>query len=164
MNIALRQHTLDTSAIEIRLATLDDIPALMPVLEEFFHATPWSERGLTFQHDKVENALRLVIGRGVQPYLLALDRGEIVGCLSWHYWSDFCEPIAVMDETYIKPEYRRSDLARKLVRLSMFIAQGDNARVMNFPLASGLKETRTFVNMLRKFGCEMTGVMMTKVL
>jgi hypothetical protein len=165
MNIALRHRQTDTSAIDIRLAVLEDIPAMVEVLGSFFHETAWGKRGITYLPEKVAKALEFVIVHKTQPYLLARDEdGEIVGVISWHYFRDFCDPIAVMDETWVRHDYRRTNLARKLTALSIYMAQGDGAHIMNFPLCSGLEETRTMVNMLRKFGCEMTGVMMTKVL
>src|SRR5262249_38461263 len=153
MNIAVRPRQLRTSAIEIRLGELADIPALIEVLGQFFHETTWAKRGLTFDAEKVEKALQFCAVHKTQPYLIARSGDEIVGLISWHYWSDFCEPIAVMDETWLRADYRRTDLGRKLVALAIYMAKGDGARLMNFPLCSGLDETRTYVNMLRKFGC-----------
>jgi GNAT superfamily N-acetyltransferase len=164
MNIALRHRQTDTSAIEIRLASLDDIPAMVAALRAFFDETPWGARGVSFDAESVERFLQFSTPRGSQPYLLALDHGRIVGLISWHYYRDYTDPIAVMDETYVAPDFRRTNLARKLVALALHMANGDGARIMNFPLCSGLDATRTYVNMLRKFGAEMTGVMMTKVL
>ena len=106
--------------------------------------------------------LQELIERKTTPHLVAfdmLDDERMVACISWHYDLQYTkEPIGVMDETFVLGPYRRTNLGRKMVALALHIAEGDNCRVFNFPLASGLPETKSYVNMLRKFGGEICGV------
>lgn len=164
MNIALQhRRPTATSHIEIRLAELRDIPQVVDMLHDFFHQTPWKEC-CEFERERVSEFLAFSIPKGSQPYLLAFEGERLVGLISWHLYLEACSPIAVMDETYVEPEYRPTNLGRKLVALALHMAKGDGARVMNFPLASGFRETKTFVNMLRKFGAYPVGVIVSKIL
>lgn len=165
MNIALRHRVpIDTSHIEIRLLRQEDIPQAVELLHRFFHETPWADK-LEFSRERTAMYMTNSTTKGTQPYLLALDGDKLVGLISWHFYNEACSPIAVMDETYVLPEYRKTTLPRKLVALALYMAKGEGgAAVMNFPLASGFKETKSFVNLLRKFGAEVTGVIVTKVL
>lgn len=43
----------------LRLATIDDVPALLPMMEEFFLSSPYSD--LTFDHDGALEALHVAI-------------------------------------------------------------------------------------------------------
>jgi len=161
MNIALRslRRSTDTSHIEIRLATHDDVPAIAQMFGAYFHATQWAYF-LSYDEDKTIKRLHELIAGKRSPHLLAFDGHRLVGVLSWHYDNAYVrEPIGVMDETYVDPEYRHTNLGRKLVGLALHLAHGDGAPVFNFPIASGLPETRTLVNMLRKFGGEVCGVL-----
>lgn len=163
MNIALRHKRTNTSDIEIRYATAEDIPALVDVLDTFFHESQWKAY-LTYDREKVTRSLEHLIPTHRQPYLLAFEDGKIVGLISWHLYGDFTDAIAVMDETYLAPRYRTTDLGRKLVALALYLAEGEGARIFNFPLASGQKETATYVNMLKKFGGVECGVLVRVML
>jgi GNAT superfamily N-acetyltransferase len=165
MNFAPRhiRRTTDTSHLELRLAEQRDIPQVVEMLHRFFNETPW-RTCLEFANERVADFLAYSIQKGSQPYLCAFDGDRLVGLISWHLYIEACSPIAVMDETYVVPEYRRTTLGRRLVAVASEWAKASGARVMNFPLASGFDETRTFVNMLQKFGARPVGVIMSMVL
>jgi len=160
MNIALRhvRRSTDTSHIEIRRAELKHVPKLARLFGEYFYETQW-QVFLTFNEQKCIARLSQLVSQEFTPHLVALDHGEIVGVISWHYDLQYTdEPIAVMDETFVLPQYRSSDLGRKLVALALHIAAKHGAVVMNFPIASGLPSTKTLVNLLRKFRGEICGM------
>jgi predicted N-acetyltransferase YhbS len=160
MNIALRhvRRSTDTSHIEIRAATPDDAPEIARLFGEYFSSTQW-QHFLTFDEAKTTARVRELIEGKKTPHLLAWDGDKVIGILSWHYDCQYvAEPIAVMDETYVDPEYRQTDLGRKMVAIALYFAKLDNAAVFNFPIASGLPSTRTLVNLLKKFGGEICGV------
>jgi N-acetylglutamate synthase-like GNAT family acetyltransferase len=160
MNIAVRRirRSTDTSHIEIRRAELKHVPRLVRLFGEYFYETQWG-MFLTFDQDKCAARLSQLVQQEFTPHLVALDNGEIIGVISWHYDLQYTvEPIAVMDETFVLPPYRQSDLGRKLVALALHIAAKHKAPVFNFPIASGLPSTATLRNMLRKFGGEICGV------
>jgi predicted N-acetyltransferase YhbS len=160
MNIAQRhvRRSTDTSHIEIRLATHDDVPELARLFGAYFHSTQW-QHFLTYDEAKTAKRLHELIEGKRTPHLLAFNGGDMIGVISWHYDSQYVtEPIAVMDETFVSPEYRQTDLGRKLVALALYFAKEDGAAVFNFPIASGLPSTKTLVNMLRKFGGDICGV------
>jgi len=152
--------SIDTSHIEIRFAEHKDVPAIAQLFGAYFHATPW-QHWLQYDEQKTINRLHQLIDGKTQPHLLAFDGHELVGLISWHYDSAYVtRPIGVMDETYVHPQYRRTNLGRKLVALALAFAKEDDAAVMNFPIASGLPEMKTLTNMLKhKFGGEICGIL-----
>jgi GNAT superfamily N-acetyltransferase len=73
--------------------------------------------------------------------------------------------MAVMDETYTTPEYRRTDLGRRLVATVIDLARGDGCKVINFPICSGMPSQNSLMNMVgRHFGAEPVGMIFRKVL
>ena len=160
MNIALRdvrRLSIDTSHIEIRLMTHDDVPDVVRLFDTYFHESQWPPY-LTFDAVKVKNRLHDLVERKSHPHLLAFDNGEVVAVMSWHYDAQYTEPIAVLDEVYALKPYRHTNLGRKLIGLALWMAHRESAPVFNFPIASGLIETKSLVNCLRKFGGEICGV------
>jgi predicted N-acetyltransferase YhbS len=161
MNIAVKnvvQRTTDTSHIEIRRAQLEHVPRLARLFGEYFYETQWG-MFLTFDEQKCIRRLSQLVQQEFTPHLVAFDGERIVGIISWHYDMQYTtEPIAVMDETFVLPPYRSSNLGRKLVGLALHMAAKHKAPVFNFPIASGLPSTATLTNMLRKFGGEICGV------
>jgi Acetyltransferase (GNAT) family len=162
MNIAqrnVRRQSIDTSHIDIRMMEHDDVPDVVRLFDQYFHETQWT-RYLMFDPAKTKERLHQHIDGKRTPHLLARDNGHLVGLISWHYDTQYTDEIAVMDEVYCLKPYRRTDLGRKLVALALYLAKGDDAKVFNFPVASGLPETATLINMLKhKFGGEICGVL-----
>lgn len=164
MNIAARALKSATPHIELRLATKDDVAKIVPFLAVFFARSRWAEN-LAFHSDRATQYLEHTIPLNYAVYILALDGDELVGLISYHTYKVFTDPMAVMDETYVLPHLRRTDLGRRLVYLAMHMAKGDGCKVMNFPVSSGMYEQRSLINMLvRHFGCEPMGLLLRKVL
>ncbi|MHC2536989.1 GNAT family N-acetyltransferase [Bradyrhizobium diazoefficiens] len=164
MNIAARGLKSATPHIELRLATNDDVAKIVPFLAHFFGRSRWAEN-LAFNSARAQSYLSRAIPSGYAVYVLALDGERLVGLCSYHMYNVFTDPVGVMDETYVVPELRRSDLGRRLVHLALHLAKGDGCKVMNFPVASGMYEQRSLINMLvRHFDCEPMGLLLRKVL
>jgi GNAT superfamily N-acetyltransferase len=168
MNIATRElskaRRTSTPHIEVRLGRTEDAPKVVDLVELFFHRTPWA-RVIKFKREGAEKWLNFAIGSGYAPHALAFDGEELVGMCSYHVFSTYTDPIAVMDETYVLPRLRRTDLGRRLVGLAIDLAKADGCVVMNFPIASGLPEQNSLMNMVgRHFGAEPIGMIFRKVL
>jgi GNAT superfamily N-acetyltransferase len=135
------------------------VPALVRLFGMYFAATRWGDF-LSYDEKRAAPRLLQLISQKYTPHLVAYDRDELVGIMSWHYDIQYTnEPIGVLDEVFVMPAYRRTDLGRKLVALALHIAAKHGAAVFNFPIASGLPETKTLANMLRhKFGGVYCGV------
>jgi GNAT superfamily N-acetyltransferase len=168
MNINTRPSELrarrrtSTPHIELRLARKEDAVKIAPFLGAFFARSRWSET-LTFHEGKALDYLERVIGSGYAPYVLALDGDELVGVCSYHTYDVFTDPIAVMDETYALPRYRRTDLGRRLVGLAIEMARAEGCKAINFPIASGMPEQNSLMNMVgRHFGAEYIGMIFRK--
>jgi GNAT superfamily N-acetyltransferase len=168
MNIAaskmLSQRRCSTPHIEVRLAVLEDCEKVAAFLGYFFARSRWAEC-LTYDEAKALAYLKQAIPNGFAVYVIALEADELVGLCSYHTYSFFTDPCAVMDETYVVPRLRRTDLGRRLVFLAMHLAKGDGCKCFNFPIASGMREQRSLMNMVqRHFGAEPMGVIFRKVL
>jgi GNAT superfamily N-acetyltransferase len=137
---------------------------IAPFLGSFFARSSWAQH-LSFHEAKALAYLQRVISNGYAPYVIALDGDELVGVCSYHVYDVFTDPLAVMDETYVVPRLRRTDLGRRLVYLAIHLAKGDGCKVMNFPIASGMPEQNSLMNMVgRHFGAEPIGMIFRKVL
>lgn len=153
-----------TPHIELRLAKIEDAPRVASFLGMFFARSKWAET-LTYHEGKALIYLQRVIGTGYAPYVIALDDGELVGLCSYHTYDVFTDPIAVMDETYVVPRYRFTDLGRRLVALAIEMARGEGCKAINFPIASGMPEQNSLMNMVgRHFGAEYIGMIFRKAL
>lgn len=153
-----------TPHIEVRLATIDDAPSVLDFIEMFFHATPWSS-AMKFNRKSAGEFLPRAIGSGYAPHAVAFDGDEMVGMCSYHIYAVYTDPIAVMDECYVLPRLRMTDLGRRLVGLAIDLARADGARVMNFPIASQLPAQNGLMNMVgRHFGAVYCGMIFRKEL
>ena len=159
-----RSRQTATPHIELRLARVEDAVKIAPLLGAFFARSQWAN-DLAFHEGKALSYLQRVIGSGYAPYIIALDGEELVGVCSYHTYDVFTDPIAVMDETYVVPRYRFTDLGRRLVALSIEMARADRCKVINFPIASGMPEQNGLMNMVgRHFGAVPIGMIFRKVL
>ena len=169
MNMAVplptaKRRTTATPHIELRMATVDDVEKVVAFLGVFFARSRWADN-LNFHTKKATRYLFGAIGSGYAPYVIAMDGDELVGLCSYHTFDVFTDPIAVMDETYVVPRYHRTDLGRRLVAMILALAKAEGCKVMNFPIASGMPEQNSLMNMVgRHFGAEYIGTIFRKVL
>lgn len=168
MNMAVRDpHTkrnTSSSHIDIRLGKAADARMIARFLGEFFAVSRWADN-LTFDAGKATNFLHQTIDSGFMVYLLAMEGEEMVGVCSYHVWDVFTDPIAVMDETYVVPKYRFTDLGRRLIATVLSLAKGDGCALMNFPICSGMAEQNSLMNMVgRHFGATPVGMIFRKAL
>ena len=151
-------------AIELRLATVDDIDDLVLLFATFFRESHYQPY-LQFDAAVAAKYLRAAIGSGFSPHILATHNGRIVGVGCYHLDSSFASaPLAVMDEIYALEEYRGTPVGRALVATMLDLAKRDGATCIHIPLTSGHKAMPSLVNLFRKFGAEIIGVVMRKVL
>lgn len=168
MNMAVRDPRIKrkttTPHIELRMAGVDDVGQVVDFLARFFARSRWADN-LTFHGEKAARYLTGAIGSGYAPYVTAWDGEELVGLCSYHTFDVFTDPIAVMDETYVVPRYHRTDLGRRLIAMVLALAKAEGCKVMNFPIASGMPEQNSLMNMVgRHFGAEYVGTIFRKVL
>lgn len=168
MNIATRDlhktRNTNSSHIDIRLAKTADARMIAAFLKEFFAVSRWADN-LTFHEQKATRFLEYAIDTGSSVYLIAMDGEIMVGVCSYHTWDVFTDPIAVMDETYVVPKYRFTDLGRRLVANVLNLAKGDGCVLMNFPICSGMAEQNSLMNMVgRHFGATPVGMIFRKAL
>jgi hypothetical protein len=154
-----------TPHISVRVGTPADVGAIVDLLERFFCMTIWAQN-MKFNRPGAEQYLSYAIPAGFAPHALAFDGDELVGLCSYHLYTAYTDkPIAVMDETFVTPRLKRTDLGRRLVGLAIDLARADGCAIMNFPIASGLPAQNSLMNMVgRHFGADYVGTIFRKVL
>jgi GNAT superfamily N-acetyltransferase len=158
------ERTQTKPAIQLRLASVADIPALVALFQVFFNESHY-QPALQFSADVCTKYLTSAIGSGFSPHIIAVDGDKIVGVISYHFDESFsATPLAVMDELYALPAYRGTPVGRALVGACMDLMKSDGATCAHIPLTSGHAAMPTLVNLFKKFGAEEIGVVMRKVL
>lgn len=158
------KRTVRTPHINIRMAESKDAAMIAEFLGNFFEVSAWSKY-LKYHRERTQAYLEVAVGTEFAMYVMAMDGDEMVGVCSYHVFAVFSEPMAVMDETYTTPKYRRTDLGRRLIATVIELARGDGCKVMNFPICSGMKEQNSLMNMVgRHFGAEPVGMIFRKKL
>jgi GNAT superfamily N-acetyltransferase len=161
---AAQQKSQSYPAIELRLASVADIDALVLLFATFFRESHYQPH-LQFDPAICAKYLRAAIGSGFSPHIIALDEDKIVGVISYHFDSSFsATPLAVMDEVYALEEYRGTPVGRALVAAMLDLIKSDGGTCIHIPLTSGHKAMPSLVNLFKKFGAEEIGVVMRKVL
>jgi GNAT superfamily N-acetyltransferase len=151
-------------AIELRLASVNDVDDLVVLFATFFRESHY-QPALQFDPAICAKYLRAAIGSGFSPHIVATHDNKIVGVISYHIDSSFsAQPLAVMDEVYALKEYRGTPVGRALVATALDLAKHDGATCIHIPLTSGHEAMPSLINLFRKFGAEVIGVVMRKVL
>ena len=169
MNTAPRElrspkRTVRTPHIDVRMGVKSDAPAIIALLQQFFSMSPWN-RHMSFKPERALPYVEHAISTGYEPHVLAFDGEELVGMCSYHLYSQYTDPIACMDECFVLPRLRFTDLGRRVVGLAIDMARADGAVVMHFPIASQMKAQNSLMNMVgRHFGAEPIGMLFRKVL
>jgi len=151
-------------ALVLRMATVDDVPALVDLFDRFFHETQYAAH-MEYSRDNSARYLEHVIGTGMSPHILAVLEDTVIGELSYHIDRSFCvEPMAILDEFYVIPEFAGTPVGRALVAAAMDICRNvEGANCFHAVLSSGHKRARTLVNLFKKFGAQEIGTVMRKV-
>ena len=151
--------------IECKLATLEDIPAIVALGEHFFKESQYSYLGIEFSDKVTEMALYETIKGGMFPIILALKNDKIIGGISIIY--DYCfseRPVAVLQYIFVEKAFRRGIVGRMLVHHAMEIAKGDGATAFFAPINSGTKHVRSLANLFQKGGFLPSGVILSRSL
>jgi GNAT superfamily N-acetyltransferase len=150
--------------VELRMATIEDVPKLVDLFDRFFEETHYADH-LDYSPDNSRRYLAHVIGTGMSPHILAVLGGDVIGVLSYHIDRSFCaQPLAILDEVYVIPEFAGTPVGRALVSSAMDICRDvEGANCFHAVLSSGHKRAKTLVNLFKKFGAQEIGTVMRKV-
>jgi len=165
----LHEHVLSGAvmphpAIMLRMATLDDVPQLVDLFDRFFQETQYASH-LEYSRENSRRYLEHVVGTGMSPHILAVLDGTVVGVLSYHMDRSFCtQPLAILDEVYVIPEFAATPIGRALVSAAMDICRDvEGANCFHAVLSSGHKRAKTLVNLFKKFGAQEIGTVVRKL-
>jgi GNAT superfamily N-acetyltransferase len=150
--------------IALRMATVEDVPQLVDLFDRFFHESQYASH-LEYSRENSRRYLEQAIGTGMSPHILAVLDGAIIGELSYHIDRSFLvEPMAILNEFYVIPEFAGTPVGRALVAAAMDICRDvEKAKCFHLVLSSGHKRARTLVNLFKKFGAQEIGIVMNKV-
>lgn len=152
-------------AITIRLATIGDVDELTVLAMTLLRESPTYLQVFRCNPTATTKYLRIAIGSGCCPHMVAVHDGRIIGVISYSLDSSFSDgKCAVMGELFVYKEFRGTPAGRMLVWTAMDLAKNDGATAMHIPIAGGHACVPTLKNMLRKFGAEEIGVIYRKVL
>jgi len=149
--------------VQLRLATVDDVDALLDLFETFFAESGYHDGGIEFDRERAKHYLTQAISTGHEPHIIApLPDGSIAGSISYEIDHQFSKkPFATLGEVYARPEYRRSGIGRALIGSAMDMAKHvDHATCLHIPITSGHETVPTLVNAFRRFGAEQIGIIM----
>jgi len=138
------------------------VPELLELYRAFYEEAVYKDF-LEYDEERVDATIFAGIINDQRPHILAIVDESIVGFIS--YWFDRTfskEPCMVLLEFYVHPDFRRSALGRGLLGLAIQEGQREGAKAFHAPVASGMKEVRSLVNMFMKAGFSPFGVMMRR--
>ena len=162
---ASRRRQKAYPAIEIVLATLDDVDGIVELAMTLLRESPIYNQLFPCNPEATRKHLKLAISTQAMPYVIAKHEGRVVGSISWTFDDSFSDSkCAVLGDLFAYREYRATPVGRALVATAMDLAKQDGAVAMHIPIAGGHEAVPTLVNMLKKFGAEPIGIIMRKVL
>jgi len=150
--------------VQFRFATGADLPELMTLYRTFYGEAVYKDY-LEYNEEAVHDTVFAGIIANDRPHILAVVDESIVGFIS--YWFDRTfskKPCQVLLEFYVLPDFRRGAIGRALVGLAIQEGRHHGAGAFHAPVASGMREARTLVNLFGKAGFEPFGVMMRRKL
>lgn len=160
-----KKSRLVPTNLEMRLATEDDVPALVRLGREQFETSIYAEHGIEYSEAAAEKYLAMVLEHMLLPHIVACVDGEIVGGISYSYDSSFSKrPIAVMQNFFVTKKYRRTLIGRILLATACDIAKDEQACAFFAPVNNGGANIGSLENLLSKAGFRMSGYIMTRSL
>ncbi|AKN33811.1 GNAT family acetyltransferase [Clostridium carboxidivorans P7] len=121
------------------------LPEIKGLIVEY---TKSLNRDLTFQHLKEElNDLEAKYTKPNGEVLAAIsDEGNVVGCVAFHkHTNKRCE----MKRLYVKPNYRKLEIGRELIKDIIELASKDGFEEM---VLDTLKPLKSAIHLYKKFG------------
>jgi GNAT superfamily N-acetyltransferase len=150
---------------ECKLATYEDIPAIVAMGINFFEESQYEALGIKFSERTFEMALYESMKCGLYPFIVALKEGNIIGGIYISYDYSFSEkPVAILQYIFVEKPYRKSIVGRMLVHHAIEIAKGDGAASIFAPINSGTGAVRSLANLFRKGGFLPSGVILSRSL
>lgn len=148
--------------VTFRFATADDLTELLELYRLFYQEADY-KRFLEYDEEKVRTTIFAGIISDDRPHILAVVDESIVGFVSYWFDKTFSrKPCLVLLELYVHPDFRKSAIGRGLVGLLVQEGTYAKAGAIHAPLASGMREIRTLVNLFRKAGFREMGVIMRR--
>jgi len=152
-------------AINLRLATVDDVDAVTDIAMQILAESPTYLELFQPDPEATRKYLKVAIGSGAVPHILAMDGDRLAGVVSYSIDHSFSDgKCAVMGELFAHKEYRGSPIGRALVSMLYDLAKDDGCVAVHIPIAGGHEAVPTLKNLFRKFGAQEIGVIMRQVL
>lgn len=148
--------------MEVRAATLDDIPALLALAAEFIAE---SQYGWTFYEEAARTRFEGHINEAYTDVLIGIADGEPAGLAIMSWDRDFtAEAVSYVVKFYVRPRFRGIGLARLLVDRLVEWSHSHKCRhifASSTANIDGVKD-KVFINLFAKYGFKQQGVCLVK--
>lgn len=134
----------------VRMATLDDLPMLMAMGQQFVDESRW---GVKFDPARAEHTIRAYITLPIAAVLLAEHEGKCLGgAMLVLEWDCQDKPFGMWGKFYMLPEARGTRASRMLARacVDWFDAKGCVASFTG--ATANIGNDRLFANLMKKVG------------
>lgn len=150
--------------MDVRAATLDDIPALLGLAHEF---TDESQYGWHFYESAARTRFEAHIREEYTDVLVGVVNGRVVGLVILSWDRDFTEEaVAYVVKFYVRPEARGCGISRKLVDAILDWSQTHKCKHVFASSTANIdgKKDQMFINLFAKKGFKQQGVCLAKEL
>jgi GNAT superfamily N-acetyltransferase len=160
-----KKSRLEPEGLELRMATVADVPALVKLGKEQFETSKYAHFGVEYSEVASEKYLTMVLENMYLPHIVACIGDEVVGGISYSYDNSFSKkPIAILQNIFVTKKYRRTLIGRMLISTALHIAQDEQACAFFAPVNNGGDHVHSLGNSLGKAGFKLTGYIMSKEL
>jgi L-amino acid N-acyltransferase YncA len=161
MNRPITLDNLDGKVL-FRFADVDDVPELLALYIRFYEEAVYKDF-LTFSPERSRDTILSGIVMDSRPHILAVIEQEIVGFIAYILDHTFSvRPCQVLMEFYVAPEQRRGAIGRALLAMAIQEGKTANAGAFHAPVASGMVEARSLLNLFSKAGFSQFGTIMRR--
>lgn len=162
-HLRLYRQTLDR--YEFRAAEEGDVDGIVALWPEHWAEAHYRDRGIEPDEERYRDWIAKKIHYNTGVFVLALDRGQVVGFFAYTLDHNFSKrPVAVMGTFFVAKAHRRSAVPAMLFELGLDLARADDACAFHAPITSETQSSRALENSFRKQGFTVIGTMMGRAL
>jgi len=147
--------------MSVRLATIDDVPAILAMAEHFVGE---SDYGMTFDADHATAYVRMLLDQPRAMVMIAEDGSAGVIAAISHDWCK--QPVCYVQKLFLMPAARGTGIARSLVAGAVEFGRQHGCSHVFSSATAGMGETvaQLYSNLFRKFDFVECGPILQKAL
>ena len=147
--------------MSIRLATLDDVPAILAMAEHFVGESAY---GMTFDREQSAAYLAMLLGHPKAVVLVSDDVSAGMVATVAHDWCK--QPVCYVEKLFLMPAARGTGVARSLVAAAVEFGRQHGCSHVFSTATAGMGETvgKLYSNLFRKFDFSECGAVLFRSL